>query len=131
MLLSEEAGWQAETITLHSVDVKSQVHKAACGGGQGGHYRQKTSMELSNPIRDLRSRTHPLPDPATYVTFFSTRSVCLPETEVIQLTERSTPLQGIPGLMTRFTVFNASTSTARIPVTDWKISGLKTECFQA
>lgn len=122
MLLSEEAGWQAETTTLHSVNVKSQAHKAACGGGQGSHYRQKNSMELSNPIRDLGSCTHPLPDTATYVTFFPRKSVCLPETGAIQLTKRSTPLQGMPGLMTRFSVFNASTSTARIPVTDWKIS---------
>lgn len=32
MLLGEEVGWQAETITLRSVNVKSQAHKAAPGG---------------------------------------------------------------------------------------------------
>lgn len=46
---------------LHSKNVKSQVHKAAYEGGQGGHFLQKNSLELCNRMHNLRSPTHHIP----------------------------------------------------------------------
>lgn len=46
---------------LHCINVKSQVHKAACEGGQRGHFLQKNSLELCNLVHDLRSPTHHTP----------------------------------------------------------------------